>query len=210
MDLRRPLPTKQQVSFRLKFSSGSFSYDHGISPMPEAYRLESSVHGCHSRNQRKGFSRSEFRKLKASVLARRREIFYADGTPEEEEEKEALEDALYALHAVPNSFATRSCVSPFRCGSGNNSSLLFRPLPPPPSTEGDTMTTLYELVDWEDLGYNLPQSFPYPAATTIIHSAFFKRPGQRGINFLVPVAKSPPQIIRGDTVEVRLLLCFVI
>jgi predicted RNA methylase len=34
-----------------------------------------------------------------SVLARRREIFYADGTPEEEEEKEALEDALYALHA---------------------------------------------------------------------------------------------------------------
>lgn len=34
----------------------------------------------------------------AAVIARRREIFYADGTPEEEE-KEALEDALYALHA---------------------------------------------------------------------------------------------------------------
>jgi hypothetical protein len=32
----------------------------------------------------------------AAVIARRREIFYADGTPEE---KEALEDALYALHA---------------------------------------------------------------------------------------------------------------
>jgi len=32
------------------------------------------------------------------VTARRREIFSADGTPEEEE-KEALEDALYALHA---------------------------------------------------------------------------------------------------------------
>ena len=31
-----------------------------------------------------------------AVIARRREIFYADGTPEE---KEALEDALYALHA---------------------------------------------------------------------------------------------------------------
>jgi hypothetical protein len=30
------------------------------------------------------------------------------------------------------------------------------------------MTTLYELVDWEDLGYNLPQSLPYPAATTIV------------------------------------------
>jgi hypothetical protein len=29
-------------------------------------------------------------------IARRREIFYADGTAEE---KEALEDALYALHA---------------------------------------------------------------------------------------------------------------
>jgi hypothetical protein len=31
-----------------------------------------------------------------AVIARRREIFYADGAPEE---KEALEDALYALRA---------------------------------------------------------------------------------------------------------------
>jgi hypothetical protein len=31
-----------------------------------------------------------------AVIARRREIFYADGSPEE---KEALEDALYALQA---------------------------------------------------------------------------------------------------------------
>ena len=31
-----------------------------------------------------------------AVILRRREIFYADGPPEE---KEALEDALYALHA---------------------------------------------------------------------------------------------------------------
>jgi hypothetical protein len=31
-----------------------------------------------------------------AVMARRREIFYANGSPEE---KEALEDALYALHA---------------------------------------------------------------------------------------------------------------
>lgn len=29
------------------------------------------------------------------------------------------------------------------------------------------MSTLYELVEWEDLGYNLPQSLPYPRATTI-------------------------------------------
>jgi len=29
------------------------------------------------------------------------------------------------------------------------------------------MSTLYELVDWEDLGFNLPQSLPYPSATTI-------------------------------------------
>jgi hypothetical protein len=29
------------------------------------------------------------------------------------------------------------------------------------------MSTLYELVEWEDLGYNLPRSLPYPAATTI-------------------------------------------
>ena len=35
-------------------------------------------------------------KAEAAVIERRREIFYADGTPEE---KEALEDALYALHA---------------------------------------------------------------------------------------------------------------
>jgi hypothetical protein len=37
----------------------------------------------------------------AAVIARRREIFYADGTAEE---KEALEDALYALHAFKTSW----------------------------------------------------------------------------------------------------------
>jgi hypothetical protein len=29
------------------------------------------------------------------------------------------------------------------------------------------MSTRYELVEWEDLGYNLPQSLPYPSAKTI-------------------------------------------
>jgi hypothetical protein len=29
------------------------------------------------------------------------------------------------------------------------------------------MSTRYELVDWEDLGFNLPQSLPYPSAITI-------------------------------------------
>jgi hypothetical protein len=29
------------------------------------------------------------------------------------------------------------------------------------------MRTVYELVEWEDLGFNLPQSLPYPSATTI-------------------------------------------
>ena len=29
------------------------------------------------------------------------------------------------------------------------------------------MSTLYELVEWEDLGFNLPQSLPYPSAITI-------------------------------------------
>ena len=29
------------------------------------------------------------------------------------------------------------------------------------------MSTLYELVNWEDLGFNLPQSLPYPSAATI-------------------------------------------
>jgi hypothetical protein len=29
------------------------------------------------------------------------------------------------------------------------------------------MSTLYELVDWEDLGFNLPRSLPYPSAKTI-------------------------------------------
>jgi hypothetical protein len=37
----------------------------------------------------------------AAVIARRREIFYADGTAEE---KEALEDALCALHAFKTSW----------------------------------------------------------------------------------------------------------
>ena len=29
------------------------------------------------------------------------------------------------------------------------------------------MSTRYELVEWEDLGYNLPRSLPYPSAKTI-------------------------------------------
>ena len=29
------------------------------------------------------------------------------------------------------------------------------------------MGRLYELVEWEDLGYNLPRSLPYPSAKTI-------------------------------------------
>ena len=37
----------------------------------------------------------------AAVIARRREIFYADGTAEE---KEALEDALHVLHAFKTSW----------------------------------------------------------------------------------------------------------
>jgi len=44
----------------------------------------------------KGILRQRVSEAEAAVIARRREIFYADGTPEE---KEALEDALYALHA---------------------------------------------------------------------------------------------------------------
>ena len=34
------------------------------------------------------------------------------------------------------------------------------------------MSTLYELVDWEDFGYNLPKSLPYPSATTIAEAVF--------------------------------------
>jgi len=29
------------------------------------------------------------------------------------------------------------------------------------------MSILYELVEWEDLGFNLPRSLPYPRALTI-------------------------------------------
>jgi hypothetical protein len=29
------------------------------------------------------------------------------------------------------------------------------------------MSSLYELVEWEDLGYNIPCSLPYPHATTL-------------------------------------------
>jgi hypothetical protein len=29
------------------------------------------------------------------------------------------------------------------------------------------MNPRYELVEWENLGYNLPQSLPHPSATTI-------------------------------------------
>jgi hypothetical protein len=33
------------------------------------------------------------------------------------------------------------------------------------------MTTRYELVEWENLGYNLPQSLPYPRTKTIAEAA---------------------------------------
>ena len=33
------------------------------------------------------------------------------------------------------------------------------------------MTTRYELVEWENLGYNLPRSLPYPRAKTIAEAA---------------------------------------
>jgi hypothetical protein len=33
------------------------------------------------------------------------------------------------------------------------------------------MTTRYELVEWENLGYNLPQSLPYPRVKTIADAA---------------------------------------
>jgi hypothetical protein len=44
----------------------------------------------------KGFLPQRVSDAEEAVIARGREIFYADGTPEE---KEALEDALYALRA---------------------------------------------------------------------------------------------------------------
>jgi hypothetical protein len=33
------------------------------------------------------------------------------------------------------------------------------------------MTIRYELVEWENLGYNLPESLPYPRAKTIAEAA---------------------------------------
>jgi hypothetical protein len=33
------------------------------------------------------------------------------------------------------------------------------------------MTIRYELVEWENLGYNLPQSLPYPRTKTIAEAA---------------------------------------
>lgn len=32
---------------------------------------------------------------------------------------------------------------------------------------GEKMNRQYELVEWEDLGYNLPRSLPFPKAKTI-------------------------------------------
>jgi hypothetical protein len=40
-----------------------------------------------------------------------------------------------------------------------------------PRIRGGEMTTRYELVEWENLGYNLPQSLPYPRAKTIAEAA---------------------------------------
>ena len=70
-----------------------FGHDHGISPMLES--LEDSVDGRHS-GDRHGFSRQRVLEAEEAVRERGREIFYGNGTSEE---KEALEDTLYALHA---------------------------------------------------------------------------------------------------------------
>ena len=32
------------------------------------------------------------------------------------------------------------------------------------------MSTRFELVEWENLGYNLPRSLPYPSAKTIVEA----------------------------------------
>ena len=32
------------------------------------------------------------------------------------------------------------------------------------------MSTRYELVEWENLGHNLPRSLPYPSAKTIVEA----------------------------------------
>jgi hypothetical protein len=52
------------------------------------------------------------------------------------------------------------------------------------------MTTRYELVEWENLGYNLPQSLPYPRAKTI--AEVFRRKNSNPFHFSFGVPRTEP------------------
>ena len=69
------------------------SHDHGIPPMPES--VEDLVR-CRYSETNKTLLPQRVSEAEEAVRKRGREIFYGNGTPEE---KEALEDALYALRA---------------------------------------------------------------------------------------------------------------
>jgi hypothetical protein len=63
------------------------------------------------------------------------------------------------------------------------------------------MSTLYELVDWEDLGFNLPQSLPYPSAITIAEAVLNIRSAG---TFLVAVENGVRRALtQGEELEFR-------
>jgi hypothetical protein len=59
-----------------------FGHDYGISPLSEAYRFETSGQGLILETDKKVLPQ-QVSVAEAAVIARRREIFYADGTAEE-------------------------------------------------------------------------------------------------------------------------------
>jgi hypothetical protein len=91
-DLRLP---NTRYALSPTFLSLEFGHDYDIFLMSEAYRLDTSYRATILETDKKILPQ-RVSVAEAAVIARRREIFYADGTAEE---KEALEDALYALHA---------------------------------------------------------------------------------------------------------------
>lgn len=97
----RKVKSEQHLHYRqatpsLTFTFPGVEYENGTpSPAPESPRLEDSVQSRHSGKQQ-GCSSEAGSEAEKAVLTPGREVFYGHASLEE---KEALEDALYALRA---------------------------------------------------------------------------------------------------------------
>lgn len=64
--------------------------------------------------------------------------------------------------------------------------------------------TLYELVEWEDPGFNLPQSLPYPTAITIAEAVLNIRSADAFVVAVENGVRRPLTAVQSTLTEVGL------